>query len=34
MQRGQADGFGVDILAKLKDVKSKDKDTLLGYIVR
>lgn len=23
MQRGQADGFGLEILAKLKDVKSK-----------
>lgn len=33
--RGQADGFHVDILAKLKDVKSKDNAmTLLQYIVR
>ena len=23
LQRGQADGFGLDILSKLKDVKSK-----------
>lgn len=35
MTRGQADGFGLEILAKLKDVKSKDsKITLLHYIVR
>lgn len=34
MQRGQADGFGLDILPKLKDVKSNDsKVTLLHYIV-
>jgi len=34
-QRGQADGFGVDILPKVKDVKSKDNcDNLLGFIVR
>lgn len=34
-QRGQADGFGIDILPKLKDVKSKDNSiTLLQYIVR
>jgi formin 2 len=35
MQRGQADGFAIDILPKLKDVKSKDNTTtLLQYIVR
>ncbi|XP_075225128.1 formin protein cappuccino isoform X3 [Lycorma delicatula] len=34
-QRGQADGFGLEILAKLKDVKSKDNSvTLLHYIVK
>ncbi|XP_054261074.1 formin-2-like isoform X2 [Macrosteles quadrilineatus] len=34
MQRGQADGFGLEILAKLKDVKSKDNSmTLLNFIV-
>ncbi|CAG9817334.1 unnamed protein product [Phaedon cochleariae] len=34
MTRGQADGFGLEILSKLKDVKSKDsKITLLHYIV-
>ena len=34
-QRGQADGFAIDILPKLKDVKSKDNSmTLLHYIVR
>jgi len=34
-QRGQADGFAVDILPKVKDVKSKDNcDNLLGFIVR
>lgn len=33
-QRGQADGFGLDILPKLKDVKSNDtRVTLLHYIV-
>ncbi|XP_045473458.1 formin-like isoform X3 [Harmonia axyridis] len=33
--RGQADGFGLEILGKLKDVKSKDsRITLLHYIVR
>lgn len=33
--RGQADGFGLDILPKLKDVKSKDNSvTLLHYIVK
>nr|XP_042906430.1 formin-2 isoform X2 [Parasteatoda tepidariorum] len=33
--RGQADGFGLEILPKLKDVKSKDSSlTLLHYIVR
>jgi len=34
-QRGQADGFTLDILPKLKDVKTKDKQSnLLVYIVR
>lgn len=34
-QRGQADGFGLEILGKLKDVKSRDpKITLLHFIVR
>jgi formin 2 len=34
-QRGQADGFAIDILPKLKDVRSKDNATnLLQYIVR
>ena len=34
-QRGQADGFMIDILPKVKDVKSKDNSiTLLAYIVR
>ncbi|XP_049835030.1 formin-like [Schistocerca gregaria] len=33
--RGQADGFGLEILAKLRDVKSKDNSvTLLHFIVR
>ena len=33
--RGQADGFELDILPKLQDVKSKDnKTTLLNYIVK
>ena len=33
-QRGQADGFMIDILPKVKDVKSKDNSiTLLAYIV-
>ena len=33
--RGQADGFGLEILAKLKDVKSKVPGvTLLHYVVR
>lgn len=33
--RGQADGFGLEILGKLKDVKSKDsKVTLLHFIVK
>lgn len=33
--RGQADGFGLEILSKLKDVKSKDlKITLLHFIVK
>lgn len=32
---GQADGFGLDVLNKLKDVKSKDKKiTLLHFIVK
>lgn len=35
MQRGQADGFGLEILSKLRDVKSKDNQiTLLHFIVR
>ncbi|BFF96336.1 protein cappuccino [Drosophila madeirensis] len=34
-QRGQADGFNLDILGKLKDVKSKERQTtLLHFIVR
>ncbi|KAH8262153.1 hypothetical protein KR038_004696 [Drosophila bunnanda] len=34
-QRGQADGFNLDILGKLKDVKSKESQTtLLHFIVR
>ena len=34
-QRGQADGFMIDILPKIKDVKSKDNSiNLLAYIVR
>ncbi|XP_047508985.1 formin-like protein 6 isoform X1 [Pieris napi] len=34
-QRGQADGFGLEILAKLKDVKSKQSTvTLLHFIVK
>lgn len=34
-QRGQADGFGLEILGKLKDVKSRDpKITLLHFIVK
>lgn len=34
-QRGQADGFGLEILGKLKDVKSKEpKITLLHFIVK
>lgn len=33
-QRGQADGFGLEILPKLKDVKSKTSNfTLLHFIV-
>lgn len=33
--RGQADGFGFDVLGKLRDVRSKDKKiTLLHYIVK
>lgn len=32
--RGQADGFGLEILPKIKDVKSKDSNyTLLHFIV-
>lgn len=35
LTRGQADGFGIEILSKLKDVKSKDSSvTLLHFIVR
>ena len=30
-QRGQADGFNIDILPKLKDVKSNDNSTNLLY---
>ncbi len=34
-QRGQADGFAIDILPKIKDVKSRDNSmTLLQYVVR
>lgn len=34
-QRGQADGFAIDILPKLNDVKSRDNTTtLLQYVVR
>ena len=34
-QRGQADGFAIDILPKVKDVKTKDNsDNLLGFVVR
>ena len=34
-QRGQADGFALDILPKIKDVKTKDNfSNLLSYIVR
>ena len=29
MQRGQADGFSIDILPKLKDYKSKDNSVTL-----
>ena len=33
--RGQADGFGIDILPKLADLKTKDnQENLLYYIVR
>ncbi len=33
--RGQADGFAIDILPKVKDVKSKDNTlTLLYYVVK
>ncbi|XP_055542483.1 protein cappuccino isoform X2 [Wyeomyia smithii] len=33
--RGQADGFGLEILGKLKDVKSKDNNiTLLHFIIK
>jgi formin 2 len=35
IQRGQADGFNIDILPKLKDVKSRDNTVnLLQYVVR
>ena len=34
-QRGQADGFALDILPKIKDVKTKDNfSNLLNYVVR
>ena len=34
-QRGQADGFAIDILPKIKDVKSRDNSMkLLQYVVR
>ena len=34
-QRGQADGFGIDILPKIKDVKTNDNfGNLLSFIVR
>ena len=34
VQRGQADGFSLDILPKLKDVKSRDNaSTLLHFVV-
>ena len=34
-QRGQADGFSIDILPKIKDVKSKDNTlTLIFYVVK
>ena len=34
-QRGQADGFAVDILPKIKDVKSNDNfGNLLSFIIR
>ena len=32
-QRGQADGFAIDILPKIKDVKSKDNTLTLMYFV-
>lgn len=33
--RGQADGFAIDILPKIKDVKSKDNTlTLMHYVVK
>lgn len=34
LQRGQADGFGLDILPKLRDVKSKGKCTVEHRSVR
>ena len=35
MARGQADGFELDILPKLKDVKCKDNSSnLLQYLVK
>lgn len=35
LARGQADGFGLEILSKLKDVKSKESHiTLLHFIVQ
>ncbi len=33
LQRGQADGFGLDILPKLKDVKSKGAELLLLFFL-
>lgn len=34
-ERGQADGFGLDILPKLKDLKGKDNSTtVLNYVCR
>jgi len=32
--RGQADGFGLETLAKLRDLKSHDGTNLLAYIIR
>ena len=34
-QRGQAEGFGIDILPKLKDVKTtSNTDNLMAFVVR